>query len=41
VVTVEPGLYYFQHGGVRIEDTVLVTRGGYRKLAVCEDVFQV
>lgn len=41
VVTVEPGLYYFQHGGVRIEDTVLVTRSGYRKLAVCEDVFQV
>ncbi|MFH1476903.1 MAG: Xaa-Pro peptidase family protein [Verrucomicrobiota bacterium] len=41
VVTVEPGLYYFQHGGVRIEDTVLVTRGGYQKLAACEDIFQV
>lgn len=41
VVTVEPGLYYFQHGGVRIEDTVLVTRDGYRKLAACADVFQV
>ncbi|MCG2660936.1 MAG: M24 family metallopeptidase [Kiritimatiellae bacterium] len=41
VVTVEPGLYYFQHGGVRIEDTVLVTRGGYRKLASCADIFQV
>lgn len=41
VVTVEPGLYYFQHGGVRIEDTVLVTRGGYRMLAACADVFQV
>ncbi|MBU4394549.1 MAG: M24 family metallopeptidase, partial [Proteobacteria bacterium] len=41
VVTVEPGLYYFQHGGVRIEDTVLVTRGGCRKLAACADVFEV
>ncbi|MDD5676360.1 MAG: Xaa-Pro peptidase family protein [Kiritimatiellae bacterium] len=41
VVTVEPGLYYFQHGGVRIEDTVLVTRSGYRELSACADVFQV
>lgn len=41
VITVEPGLYYFQHGGVRIEDTVLVTRDGCRKLAACADVFQV
>ena len=41
VVTVEPGLYYFRQGGVRIEDTVLVTRGGCRKLAACADVFQV
>lgn len=33
VVTVEPGLYYRKIGGVRIEDTVLVTRTGFKQLA--------
>jgi Xaa-Pro aminopeptidase len=33
VVTVEPGLYYRKIGGVRIEDTVLVTRTGFKHLA--------
>jgi len=32
VVTVEPGLYYPDLGGVRIEDTVMVTRTGCRTL---------
>lgn len=37
VITIEPGLYYPDVGGVRIEDTVLVTPTGYSRFARCSD----
>jgi Xaa-Pro aminopeptidase len=39
VITIEPGLYYAAVGGVRIEDTVCVEKGGYRLLASCPKPF--
>ena len=41
VVTVEPGLYYPDIGGVRIEDMVLVELGGCRNLTNFPKVFEI
>jgi Xaa-Pro aminopeptidase len=41
VVTVEPGLYYPELGGVRLEDVALVTRNGARNLTRFEKVLEV
>jgi len=41
IITVEPGLYYPGLGGVRIEDTVVVTEKGWRYLAPCEKKFEL
>jgi Xaa-Pro aminopeptidase len=41
VVTVEPGLYYYPTGGVRLEDVGLVTEGVPRNLTKFEKVLEV
>lgn len=41
IITVEPGLYYPQFGGIRIEDTILVTQTGYRMLVPCPKRFEL
>ena len=41
VVTVEPGLYYLDGGGVRIEDMVVVTKDGCRVLTEAPKVLEV
>ncbi|MBN2301542.1 MAG: aminopeptidase P family protein [Lentisphaerae bacterium] len=40
-ITIEPGLYYPDIGGIRIEDTIVVTKDGWRYLAPCEKVFEL
>jgi len=41
VVTVEPGLYYPEIGGVRLEDVALVTKNGARNLTRFEKVLEI
>lgn len=41
VVTVEPGLYYTDLGGVRLEDVALITGNGPRNLTKFEKVLEV
>ncbi|MFA5687573.1 MAG: Xaa-Pro peptidase family protein [Kiritimatiellales bacterium] len=41
IITIEPGLYYPGLGGVRIEDTVLVTQTGCKILAACPKKFEL
>jgi len=41
VVTVEPGLYYPELGGVRLEDVALITRRQPRNLTRFEKVLEV
>jgi Xaa-Pro aminopeptidase len=41
VITVEPGLYYPGLGGIRIEDTVVVTRSGHKVLASCPKKLEI
>ena len=41
VVTVEPGLYYSELGGVRLEDVALITGNGPKNLTKFEKVLEV
>jgi len=41
IVTIEPGLYYPEIGGVRMEDDVLVTQNGARNLTKFEKVLEI
>ena len=41
VVTIEPGLYYHDLGGVRLEDVVYVTKKGCEVLSHCPKILEI
>jgi Xaa-Pro aminopeptidase len=41
IITIEPGLYYPEIGGVRIEDTIAVTQDGYKMLCPCAKKLEI
>lgn len=41
VITIEPGLYYSGIGGIRIEDTIVVTKNGSKNLNKFEKQFEI
>jgi Xaa-Pro aminopeptidase len=41
VITVEPGLYYPEIGGVRLEDVALVTKASPRNLTRFEKALEI
>ncbi|MDO8461820.1 MAG: M24 family metallopeptidase, partial [Deltaproteobacteria bacterium] len=41
VITVEPGLYYANRGGIRIEDVVYVCEKGYEPLTHLSKTFEI
>ncbi len=41
VVTVEPGLYYEDAGGIRLEDVVVVTKTGCKNLTIIPKILEV
>ncbi|MDV0444834.1 Methionine aminopeptidase 1, mitochondrial [Methanimicrococcus sp. At1] len=41
VITIEPGLYYPEIGGIRIEDTIVITEDGCRNLNTLPKIFEI
>ncbi|WNY24312.1 Methionine aminopeptidase 1, mitochondrial [Methanimicrococcus hongohii] len=41
VITIEPGLYYPGVGGIRIEDTIVITKDGCRNLNTMPKIFEI